>query len=265
VHRPHYDDWTLPKGKVEPGESELAAAIREVGEELGASVAVSRRVGRARYQHDGVKKTVVYWALRYVDGDFVPNDEVDDVVWLPPAKARAMLSYDVDRPVLKDFATLPVPDSVIVLVRHAKAGKRSEWPGEDSLRPLDESGRQQALHLAGFLRCFAPRRIISAPPVRCVQTVEPLAASLDTAVSIDPVFSDDVYVRTPSATETALLSLAKPGEVSVVCSQGTAIPGLIDVLGPGHDAADTRKGAVWVLSIVDGDVIAADYYADASR
>jgi 8-oxo-dGTP diphosphatase len=265
VHRPRYDDWTLPKGKLEPGESELAAAVREVEEELGAAVAVSRRIGRVRYVHDGAKKAVTYWAMRYRHGEFVASDEVDAIEWLPTAKARARLSYAVDRPVLTDFATLPVPDAVIVLVRHAKAGKRSQWRGEDRLRPLDENGRQQAQHLAGFLRCFAPQRVISADPLRCVQTVQPLAASIGIDVIVDPTFSDDSYTRAPGSTETALLALAKPGEVTVVCSQGTAIPGLIETLGPGTDASDTRKGAVWALSIVDGDVVAADYYVDAAR
>jgi 8-oxo-(d)GTP phosphatase len=265
VHRPRYDDWTLPKGKLRPGESELTASVREVAEELGASVAVSRRLGRIRYHYDGVRKTVAYWAMRYLDGDFAPGDEVDAVEWLPPAKARKRLSYSVDRPVLADFAALPVPDSVLVLVRHAKAGKRSEWHGEDSLRPLDPTGLEQAQRLAAFLRHFAPQRVISAPPTRCLQTVEPLAQLLGIDVAVDPVFADECYVQRPTAAQTSLLALAKPGNVTVVCSQGTTIPGLIDALGPGTDASDTRKGAAWVLSLVDGDIVAADYYPDAAR
>lgn len=265
VHRPRYDDWTLPKGKVEAGESELAAALREVGEEMRASVAVSRKIGQTQYPHEGMPKTVTYWAMRYLDGPFVPGKEVDAVQWLTPADARRRLSYPVDRPVLDDFAALPVPDSVIVLVRHAKAGKRSEWRGDDRLRPLDEAGHQQSLHLAGFLRCFAPQRVIAADLLRCKQTVEPLAGSLGTEVVVDPVFADESYLRSPAGTRTALLALAKPGDVTVVCSQGTAIPALIEEIGPGSEPSNTRKGAAWVISVVDGDVIAADYYVDASR
>ncbi|MFN2518446.1 MAG: NUDIX domain-containing protein [Jatrophihabitantaceae bacterium] len=265
VHRPRYDDWTLPKGKLEEGESELDAAVREVGEELGAAVAVSRRVGRVHYHHDGANKTVAYWAMHYLTGDFVAGQEVDAVEWLTPARAGRQLSYPVDRPVLADFAALPVPDSVILLVRHAKAGKRSDWYGEDRRRPLDPAGTRQAQRLAGFLRCFAPQRVVSADLVRCVQTVEPLARSLGVDVRIDHAFDDDSYLETPTATETALLSLAKPGTVTVVCGQGTAIPALIDALGPGTEPSDTRKGAVWTLSLVDGDIIAADYYAAASQ
>jgi 8-oxo-dGTP diphosphatase len=173
------------------------------------------------------------------------------------------LTYAVDLPVLTDFAALPVPDSVILLVRHAKAGKRSEWRRDDKLRPLDPVGAEQAQQLAEFLRRFAPQRVISADVTRCVQTVEPLAASLGLDVHVEPAFGDEFYLQTPTATETALLSLAKPGWVTVVCSQGSTIPALIDTLAPASDSSDTRKGATWVLSFVDGDIIAADYYGAA--
>lgn len=263
VHRPQHDDWTLPKGKLKDGESELAAAVREVGEELGAAVAVSRRVGRVRYQHDGANKTVAYWAMRYLAGDFVAGDEVDAIEWLTPDNAATRLTYPADLPVLADFVALPVLDSLILLVRHAKAGKRTEWRGDDRLRPLDRSGQQQAQDLAEFLRWFAPQRVISADVTRCVQTVEPLARSLGLDVHLEPAFADDSYIQTPTATETALLALAKPGTVTVVCSQGTTIPALIEALAPGTDSSDTRKGATWALSFLDGDIVAADYYGAA--
>jgi len=81
-------------------------------------------------------------------------------------------------------------------------------------------------------------------------------------VRIDPAFNDDAFARSASTTQTAVLALAKPGKVSVICSQGMTIPALVDRLGPGVGSSDTRKGAVWVLSMVDGDVVAADYYED---
>ena len=105
--------------------------------------------------------------------------------------------------------------------------------------------------------------MISADLTRCVQTVEPLAASLGLDVQLDPAFDDDSYLQTPTATETALLALAKPEWVTVVCSQGTTIPALIDGLAPGTDSSDTRKGATWALSFVDGDIVAVDYYGAA--
>jgi 8-oxo-dGTP diphosphatase len=261
VHRPRYDDWGLPKGKLRAGEIELVAAVREVGEELGSSVAVSRRITRVHYLVDGVPKTVTFWAMRHRDGVFTPNAEIDAVEWLPPAKASKRLSYDTDRTVLREFNALPVPAAVVILVRHARAGKRREWPGEDSLRPLDDVGREQADHLAVLLACFAPDRIISADPLRCVQTVEPLAQRLGQQVYIEPVFSDATYESSRAGTLAAMQALlARPGQTAVVCSQGVTIPALVDRLGPGVRHPDTRKGAAWAISAVDGEAVAADYY-----
>jgi 8-oxo-dGTP pyrophosphatase MutT (NUDIX family)/phosphohistidine phosphatase SixA len=260
VHRPRYDDWSLPKGKLTDDESPLAAAVREVGEEMGAHVAASRRLGRIQYAVDDERKVVDYWAMRHLDGAFAPSDEVDEIDWLIPSKAHKRLDYATDRSILADFAAMPMPDSVVVLVRHARAGKRSDWRGDDVLRPLDDSGRKQAEHLVPFLTCFAPDRVVSADRARCSETVAPFAAAAGVPLQIDPTFNDDSYARSPSASRTALFSLAKPGHVTVVCSQGLTIPSLIDSVGVNASDSTTRKGAAWVLSFVDGDVIASDYY-----
>ena len=265
VHRPRYDDWSLPKGKLESGESELAAAVREVGEELGSRVAVGRRLSRISYDYDDVHKTVAFWSMRHVGGAFEANDEVDEVQWVSPKAAAAHLSYDIERGVMDEFTDLPIADSTVVLVRHAKAGKRTEWRGDDHERPLENTGRSQADRLIGFLGHFAPDRMVSAPPVRCVQTVAPAAAATGLEVTIEPVFSDDGYEQNPQAAQNALLALAKPGRVTAICSQGRTIPSLVELLAPSVRRSDTRKGAAWVLSIVDGTVVAADYYPDAAR
>ena len=260
MHRARYDDWSLPKGKLDGAESALAAAVREVGEETGAQVAVSRRIGTVRYVMPTGPKRVTFWAMRHRDGEFAAGDEVDKLEWLDVPEARARLGYVTDRAVLDDFAALPTPDSVIVLVRHARAGKRSEWPGDDRLRPLDTAGRAQASQLAGLLRCFAPDQVYSADRTRCVETVEPLADALGQPVRIDSVFSDESYTAAPHATVTAVLALAKPGTVSVVCGQGIGIPDVLDRIGPGLHSSETRKGAWWVLTLVDGEVVSADHY-----
>jgi 8-oxo-(d)GTP phosphatase len=265
VHRARYDDWSLPKGKLEAGETELAGAVREVAEELGSRVAVSRRIGDVTYAVPGGRKSVTYWVMRHVEGEFNAGAEVDDVEWLRPKAARERLSYDVDRRVMADFAAVPIPDSVIVLVRHAKAGKRGDWAGDDDDRPLEFAGRAQARRLADLLAFFAPDRIVSADLVRCIDTVRPLAERLELDVHIDPVFADRSYATSPSASEDALMALAKPGRVTVVCSQGTTIPRLVDRLGRGLRETDTKKGAAWALSVVDGNVVSADYYDDATR
>ena len=265
VHRPRYDDWTLPKGKLAERETPIAAAVREVREELGSQVALSRRLPTIGYEIGTLRKRVDFWSMRHVSGAFTENDEVDEVCWLPPKQARARMSYAVERAVVADFAAHPVPDSAVVLVRHAKAGKRSEWHGEDVLRPLEAAGRTQARRLTGFLAAFRPDRVVSATPTRCVQTVRPFAEQAGLQVGVDESFSDDGFAAAPERSVAALLALAKPGRVSVVCSQGDAIPGLVRALAPDVEDPETRKGAAWVLSVVDGTIVSADYYDDAAR
>jgi 8-oxo-dGTP diphosphatase len=261
VHRPRYDDWSLPKGHVEDGESELVAAVREVGEESGAAVAVQRRLLRTQYKVEGHKKTVAYWAMRYLGGAFSPNDEVDELRWVGLPKARELLSFETDRTVLDDFGRTPVADAMVLLVRHAKAGKRSEWHGPDDERPLERSGLRQAEALVPQLTVFAPQRVLAAVPLRCQQTIEPLAKALGLEVERSAEFSDEEYVFAPIATQTALAGLAKNCAVAVVCSQGVTIPGLIGTIATLSPSTETRKGAWWALSFVNGEVVAADYYA----
>jgi 8-oxo-dGTP diphosphatase len=267
VHRDRYGDWSLPKGKLHAGECELTAAVREVREETGLTVAVTRRVRRVEYAVDGAPKTVMFWAMRRRGGDFEVNDEVDDLVWLPVPEAHTRVSHDSDRSVLDAFTAVAVPEAVVALVRHAKAGKRSEWFGDDRRRPLDRAGRRQASALASFLAAFAPARIVSADRTRCVQTVEPLAEAVGLPVEIVPAFADEAHLDDPAATRAELFALAESVPSAVLCSQGTAIPNLVADLARRNPPASTttRKGAAWVLAFAAGEVVSADYYAPAAR
>jgi 8-oxo-dGTP diphosphatase len=105
VHRPRYDDWTFPKGKVDPGESDEAAARREVEEETGLRCVLERELPSTRYiDGRGRPKVVRYWLMRVVDGDFAANDEVDQIAWLTLTDARAVLSYERDRELAQNLA-----------------------------------------------------------------------------------------------------------------------------------------------------------------
>ena len=176
VHRPRYDDWTLPKGKLLGDETDEECALREVEEETGLRCELRFPLPSTTYRDSRDRlKRVRYWAMRPLDGSFGPQDEVDEVRWLEPAAAQRLVSYDRDRSVLRGFGH--DGSKPLLVVRHAWAGHRRDWDGDDSLRPLDERGRRQAERLIEQLEGHAFDRIASSPYTRCVDTVEPLAAA----------------------------------------------------------------------------------------
>jgi 8-oxo-dGTP diphosphatase len=105
VHRPRYDDWSLPKGKLDPGETWEEAALREVREETGLECSLGEELSSTRY-HDrkGRSKLVRYWLMDPVGGEFAPNDEVDELRWLTPAEAAALLTYPRDKELAQEVA-----------------------------------------------------------------------------------------------------------------------------------------------------------------
>ena len=101
VHRPRYDDWTFPKGKLDPGESFEDAALREVEEETGVRCTLGRELPATRYEVNGRPKLVRYWLMiPHEEPGFTPNDETDERRWVTPDEARALLTYDRDRDLL---------------------------------------------------------------------------------------------------------------------------------------------------------------------
>ena len=129
VHRKRYDDWSLPKGKTEPGELLPVTAVREVLEEGGARLALGRRLISVRYHVGGRPKRVHYWAARVasLDDRAVPNAEVDQIKWVDAAHAVEHVSYAHDHGVLADFARLPAQTVPVILLRHAKAVHKASW------------------------------------------------------------------------------------------------------------------------------------------
>ena len=105
VHRPKYDDWSLPKGKLDPGETFEQAALREVEEETGLRCELGPELGEARYRDaKGRSKLVRYWLMTPLGGGFEPHDEVDELAWLTPGEARERLTYDYDRDLVAQTA-----------------------------------------------------------------------------------------------------------------------------------------------------------------
>jgi 8-oxo-dGTP diphosphatase len=266
VHRPRHDDWSLPKGKLHRGEHPLVAARREVLEETGVHAWVGARLPSVSYQvlfGQGdqarlVDKVVDFWVMRSVDGvsHFVPGPETDELVWLSPAQAQDRASYERDIMVLGAFAELPPLRDPVVLVRHARAGVPERWSEPDDLRPLDDVGAARAVELAETLACFGPVRLVSASPLRCVQTLTPLSEALGLPVDVDVAFNEN---SDADVAADRVQALAAKG-ATVICSQGKLIPPLLATLAGGEPASySTLKGAAWVLCFGPSGGVVLDY------
>lgn len=270
IHRPRYGDWSLPKGKIASGETEIDGAIREVLEETGYRVRLGRPLGETRYlkQMDRLvrPKVVRWWAMEAAGGTFSPSREVDQLRWVSLAEAADMLTREQDRELLDRFVHGPAPTRTVLLVRHAVAESRRRWDGDDRDRPLNECGWQQAEDLVRLLSHFDPTRILSADNQRCLQTVRPLTEALGLEVQPEPLVSEQGYPTNEEAAVRFVRSLGHPHEASVVCSQGEVIPDLLARLAASDDVdlpspAASEKGGTWALTFQGDRLASAEYFA----
>lgn len=236
VHRPRYDDWSLPKGKLTAHEHVLLAARREIEEETLVQVVLGPPLGVQRYavrKNGGTaEKLVHYWAAVPVnEGDFEPNDEVDEISWLPVDKARNKLSYPRDVDILDALEHAVPVVATVVVVRHAEAVKRKDWDGKDTVRPLTSSGEAVAERLADVLAALGADRIISSDAERCVATLTPYAASIDRHIHLWPEISERGYDADPDGLRGLAERVWREGKVTVVCSHRPVLPALCRALG----------------------------------
>jgi 8-oxo-dGTP diphosphatase len=265
IHRPRYDDWSLPKGKLDPGENEPVAAVREIWEETGQRSHLGRRLGETSYSIPEGSKVVHYWAARALGGEFTANREVDVLQWLPITEASTRLTYPGDRKMLDKFAEHPGDTQTVLIVRHGSAGVKSRYRGDDRSRPLDKNGRAQAESLVGQLLAFGPTDIYAADRARCAQTVEPLAQELGVPVNLEPDLTEEAYAADPNPARDRVLDIVARGGTPVICTQREVIPFLLAWWRDGEngkpDKGRNRKGSTWVVSLVDDQIVAADYIA----
>jgi 8-oxo-(d)GTP phosphatase len=294
IHRSRYDDWSFPKGKCEPGEHVLAAAVREVAEETGVRVILGRPLGTTRYDSGGQHKRVSYWAghSREPLSGFVPNAEVDRLEWLPIPAALGRLSYQRDVRVLTRFAGGPAQTVPCILLRHATAGSKSDWQGNDLARPLDSRGTAAAESLAQLLSCFGPCRVITSAAERCVATVRPYAALIGAQIELEPLFTvrrkgrgraaDDrafagQAAAAPAGADRAAAdlaaadraaSIAADGRPVVICAHRENLPLLLDAACSGlrsgwPGSPMLPKGGFWVLHSSAGTLVSAERHHPA--
>ncbi|MFL6180228.1 MAG: NUDIX hydrolase [Actinomycetes bacterium] len=233
VHRPRYNDWSMPKGKVDGDEHVTLAAVREVLEETGVTVALRRPLPSRRYPVEGHPKVVHYWRAVVVSEDaFAPSDEVDDVRWLSIDEATALISHPDDAAIVK-LAAEPTGTPFIVL-RHGSAVKRAAWPGDDVDRPLDAQGVMQSEALIQRLAAYGVVRVHTSAARRCTDTVRPYALERGIPLVAEPALTEDSFQSEPTSVfervGDVIADTWRSNEATVLCGHRPYLPDLVDHL-----------------------------------
>ena len=279
IHRPRYDDWSFPKGKVKPGEDLRSCAVREVTEESRIPVVLRRPAGTIRYRLPGGQlKEVTYWTCQEVSKDHpvlrarpsirrAPKHEIDKVLWVPLSEAMVMLTSELDREVLGRVVDMwadgKLDTTPVMLVRHARAVKRSNWKkgkGTEDTRPLTERGGRQAQVIARQLDAYGARLLASSPWERCMATLRPYAEASGLRIVERPELTESAYearkkpvyktitelLRNPS--ETVALSLHRPTLPSVLKAVADRLPNGLKKKLPAEDPY-LKVGEIFVAHV----------------
>ncbi|PKZ40854.1 phosphohistidine phosphatase [Kytococcus schroeteri] len=251
VHRPHYDDWSWPKGKLDPGELLPWTAAREVAEEASLQLSLGLPLPTARYRMpSGGVKQVHYWAGR-VTGDLGDlQHEVDEVAWLSPDQARRRISYPHDREQLDRLLELDdhgmLDTWVLVVLRHALALERRRWDGPDWERPLVPRGFEDAKVLATTLQAFGVDRIVSSPSARCTDTVAPFVALSALKPRLKRGLSEEGFEAEPHKAARHVRKALAKGRSTVLCSHGPVLPSMLEAA-----AEHTEPGSPEEATVLD--------------
>ncbi len=262
VHRPRWEDWSFPKGKLDRGETWYAAAVREVLEETGLAVRLGPRLPDVHYTVSGAnpRKTVQYWCAKAPKSaditTFEPNDEIDELRWVPASKALRTLSYSYDSDLLQEFLATAYDTSPLLVIRHAHARSRKAWRHDDVERPLKAEGKEQAHRLVPLLAAYDVKRVISSDALRCVDSVLPYVNTHPAKLTLDPSLSEESFDLEAMQRRVGH-ELAGRRRVAI-CSQRPVLPDLQRALGVEPRALD--PGALLVLHRRDGRVESVEHY-----
>lgn len=260
VHRPKYDDWSFPKGKLDPGESAPVAAVREVAEETGLWVRLGSRLATQRYPvSDGRAKDVHYWVGRVVGDDDVStyaiNAEIDAVSWVPLDKAEALLTYDFDHATLVEAtAARPKTRSLIVL-RHGSAQSRKSWPHDDRGRPLEAVGHGQADRLVPLLAAYAVDTVATSSNTRCVQTVAPYAEAAHLALDAHHGLCEE---EATAGLVAEIVDGLFDRPSAALCTHRPVFPHVFEALG--MEPVKLDPAALLVLHHRDGEIVSLEHH-----
>ncbi len=259
VHRPRYDDWSFPKGKLDRDEHVTTAAVREVAEETGLDIRLGPALTTQRYDLGrGRMKSVNYWVGR-VQGDddvscYRANEEIDDVAWVPWVQAGERLTYRHDQDTLVEARRLRRKTRALVVLRHVRARSRRSWKGDDRRRPLVLAGEADAQRLVPVLAAFDATAVHSSSSVRCVASVTPYVHTTGWPLHSYDELSEEG--ATPSAIDELVESLLRIDASAVLCTHRPLLPRVLESLG----LPDVRLEPAEMLVVHHrkGGVVAAD-------
>lgn len=236
IHRHLREDWTFPKGKVDPGENIVGAAVREVREETGFAIRLGLPLPTQHYTANGIPKDVNYWHATILKGEFTPNEEVDEIRWVTFDAAKELLSYAHDADVLT-AASVAIPSRPLIVLRHTQAMKRAEWAATpfgatapDAARPLTAVGRMQANALVSALAAFGVTQVNSSDSRRCRDTVGPYASARSISINLESSVSEEQHLIDPEFARDRVRNIATVNEPVVLCTHRPVMPSVMAVL-----------------------------------
>jgi 8-oxo-dGTP diphosphatase len=251
VHRTQHKDTSLPKGKLDPGETLPETAVREIAEETGLVVGLGVPLGIVEYvMPSGRDKKVYYWAAEVqpdaiANSTFVSNDEIEQLTWLSLKKARARLSFPADVDIVERFAELyemgRARTFAIIALRHGKATPAPDWAGPDATRPLLPRGETQALSVAPGIAAFRPAKLISSTAVRCVATIAPTARLTGLDVAQTDEISQDAYTGRGEPVRAVVAKRLEKRVTTVLCSHGPVLPQIVEAVTRATGTADSAR------------------------
>jgi 8-oxo-dGTP pyrophosphatase MutT (NUDIX family) len=256
IHRKRYDDWTLPKGKTEAGESVPASAVREVWEETGVKIRLGVPLDRICYETVKGVKRVDYWGGTVLETHRrAPDAEVDVVSWLPVRAAMSRLTFAHDHFLLQQYIEQP-PTTPLLIVRHAKAMDRKDWSKKDAARPINSRGRRQSGLLVPMLGAYGVQTLVSSSSSRCVATLVPYAKSRELVIQRHDKLSEEDGAGDPRGVAKLV---RKVRDDTLTARQPTALCVHRPVLPHVLDALDLSP-----TTLVTGEFLVAHLTADGS-
>ena len=240
VYRTQHRDTSLPKGKVDPGETLPETAVREIAEETGLVIGLGPPLGVVEYvMPNGRDKEVYYWSaevskLARANSTFVTNDEIESLHWVTLDEARTRLSYPHDVDIIERFAELyeqgRARTFAVIALRHGKAVPPEQWDGPDATRPLLQRGTDQAASVAHGVAAYRPAALVSSTAARCLATIAPVARVTGIAVSENDAISQDAYSSRAEGVSRVVAKRLARAETVVLCSHGPVLPQILQAV-----------------------------------